>query len=186
MSNPLEHLRFFLRMRKEKFLVQHPFRNLGAANRIVFGKKVRIRKHAWFAVTENCKVSIGDNTRIGRHFALSGVGSSITIENDVIISERVFITESYHDFEDITRPVQGTSLSAGPVRIGAESWIGIGVCIMPNVTIGKHCVIGANSTVTSDIPDYCIAVGSPAKVIKQYDFDKQHWLRVAPAPSTHP
>ncbi len=178
MSKFIDHLKFLLRMHREKFLVQHPFRNVRAANQIEFGKNVRIRKHAWFAFTSDCKVSIGDNTRIGRHFGLSGVGSSITIESDVIISERVFITESYHDFEDVSRPVQQSSLSAGPVKIGKESWIGIGVSILPNVCIGKHCVIGANSTVTKDIPDYCVAVGSPARVIKKYDFEKQAWLSV--------
>ena len=48
----------------------------------------------------------------------------------------------------------------------------------PGVTIGKNSVIGANSVVTKDIPDYCVAVGAPAKVIKKYDFESGKWLKV--------
>lgn len=50
------------------------------------------------------------------------------------------------------------------------SYIGINVVIVGNVKIGKHCVIGANSVVTKDVPDYCVAVGSPAKVIKKMGY----------------
>ncbi len=165
-------------MRRLQSRVDLPVRNIRAANNVRFGRHVRIRKHAWFSLTPDCQVSIGDNTRIGRYFILSGVGSSITIEPNVLMSERVFITESNHSFEAIDKPVQDSSFSAGPVLIGADSWIGIGVCILPNVRIGKHCVIGANSTVTRDIPDYSIAAGSPAKIRKRYDFEQQAWINV--------
>jgi len=170
--------RLFRNLRSKRSRVDLPVRNVGAASRVAFGSNVRIRAHSWFSVSDGCSVSIGDNTRIGRYFIVSGVGTSITIENDVLMSERVFITESNHDFEDISRPVQGASVSGGAVVIGAESWIGIGVCILPGVRIGKHCVIGANSTVTKDIPDYSIAAGSPAKVLKRYDFERQQWCKV--------
>ena len=49
--------------------------------------------------------------------------------------------------------------------------------IVGNVNIGKHCVVGANSVVTNDIPDYCVAVGSPAKIIKRFNFDTKLWER---------
>ncbi len=178
MASPSEYLRFLYNLRQLQSKVELPVRNIRAANRVKFGRNVRIRKHSWFSLTPQCNVSIGDNTRIGRYFVVSGVGSSITIENDVLMSERVFITESNHDFEDIEKPVQSSSVSGGPVVIGAETWIGIGVCILPNVRIGKHCVIGANSTVTKDIPDYSVAAGSPAVVRKRYDFDRAGWISV--------
>lgn len=178
MASALQYWKFYRNLQRQGSRVDFPIRNIRAANNVEFGRNVRIRKHAWFSLTPGCKVSIGDNTRIGRYFVLSGVGSSITIENDVLMSERVFITESNHDFEDVTRKVQDSSVSAGPVFIGAETWIGIGVCILPNVRIGKHCVIGANSTVTRDIPDYSIAAGSPARVRKRYDFSSASWVSV--------
>lgn len=49
--------------------------------------------------------------------------------------------------------------------------------VMPGVTIGKKCVIGAGAIVTKDIPDYSIAVGNPARVIKEYDFEEHEWIR---------
>ena len=49
---------------------------------------------------------------------------------------------------------------------------------MPGVTIGDGCVIGAHSVVNKDIPEGCIAVGSPARVIKKYDKEQQRWLKV--------
>ena len=63
------------------------------------------------------------------------------------------------------------------MEIGDGSWLGTHVVIAGNVKIGKHCVIGANSVVTKDIPDYCVAVGIPAKIIKKYNFDTCTWDR---------
>lgn len=57
------------------------------------------------------------------------------------------------------------------VSIGDGSYIGINTVIVGNVKIGKHCVIGANSVVTKDVPDYCVAVGSPVKIVKKYSIN---------------
>lgn len=62
---------------------------------------------------------------------------------------------------------QGIVQEGQTVTIGDGSYIGINAVIVGNVRIGKHCVIGANSVVTKDVPDYCVAVGSPARVIKK-------------------
>ena len=61
---------------------------------------------------------------------------------------------------------QGLVQKGQKVFIGEGSYIGINAVIVGNIKIGKHCVIGANSVVTKNVPDYCVAVGSPAKVIK--------------------
>jgi acetyltransferase-like isoleucine patch superfamily enzyme len=63
------------------------------------------------------------------------------------------------------------------VVIGDGSWLGHGAVVLPGVTIGKHVVIGANSVVTKDIPDFSVAVGSPARVIRQYD-ETLGWVNV--------
>ncbi len=169
MASLFAHLAFGRRQRREGFKIERPFRNLESVNRIRVGAGSKIRQHAWFTVGPECAVQIGQNVSIGRYFGLSGVGSSITIEDDVLISERVFITESYHTLPDATYPVRHQSHSIGPVHIGRGTWIGIGVAIMPGVTIGKHCVIGANSVVTHDVPPYTVAAGVPAKVIRRLD-----------------
>lgn len=62
--------------------------------------------------------------------------------------------------------------------IGDGTWIGTNVVIVGNIHIGKNCVIGANSVVTKDIPDYSVAVGIPAKVIRKYDFEKKEWIKI--------
>lgn len=51
--------------------------------------------------------------------------------------------------------------------------------MLGNVKIGKGCVIGANAVVTKDIPDYCVVVGNPGKVIKKYDFTLEKWLSIS-------
>ncbi len=65
-------------------------------------------------------------------------------------------------------------------EIGDGSFIGFGSVILPNVRIGVQVVIGANSVVTADIPDYSVAAGSPAIVLKRYDWEKQAWVSTAP------
>lgn len=67
-------------------------------------------------------------------------------------------------------------IQLSPIKINSGAWIGENVCII-GANIGKNSVIGSNSVVTKDIPDFCIAVGSPAKVIKRYSFEKQEWLK---------
>lgn len=81
----------------------------------------------------------------------------------------MYITDCDHESRDINVPVidQGIVQRGQMVSIGEGSYIGINAVIVGNVKIGKHCVIGANSVVTKDVPDYCVAVGSPARVIKK-------------------
>lgn len=112
-------------------------------------------------------VSIGDRCLIGRGSGIVG-HFSIEIGNDVWTGHHVYITDQNHGYEDLTKPISQQSQPERAVKIGDGSWLGYGTVVLPGVTIGKHVVIGANSVVTRDIPDYSVAVGSPAKVIKQY------------------
>lgn len=135
---------------------------------------VTINSHAWISIVplsgeHEPSLEIAKGTYIGR-FATISCSNRIVIEEDVLISDRVFITDVYHGFLDATRPISRQPLySTGTVEIGSGSWIGIGVSIMPNVKIGKHCVIGANAVVTHDIPDYHVAAGVPARIIRRID-----------------
>jgi acetyltransferase-like isoleucine patch superfamily enzyme len=112
-------------------------------------------------------VSIGDRCLIGRASGIVG-HLSIVIGNDVWTGHHVYITDQNHDYRDVTIPISHQSQPERAVSIGDHSWIGHGAVILPGSEIGKHVVIGANSVVTGKIPDYCVAVGSPAKVIRQY------------------
>jgi acetyltransferase-like isoleucine patch superfamily enzyme len=68
------------------------------------------------------------------------------------------------------------------VRIGAGAWLGHGTIVLPGATIGRHVVVGAGAVVTGDLPDFCVAIGNPARVVKRY-VTGEGWVRVeAPAP----
>ena len=66
----------------------------------------------------------------------------------------------------------------GGVLIGDDTWIGTNVVIAGTIKIGKHCVIGANAVVTHNVPDYCVVVGNPARIIKKYNTESNQWERV--------
>lgn len=95
----------------------------------------------------------------------------MNIGEKVLLSPNVYITDCDHDYRNISVPVinQGIAQKGQTASIGEESYIGINAVIVGKVKIGKHCVIGANSVVTKDILDYCVAVGSPAKLIKRIE-----------------
>ena len=113
-------------------------------------------------------VTIGDRCLIGRGSGIVG-HFSIVIGNDVWTGHHVYITDQNHGYEDITRPISQQTQPERAVVIGDGSWLGYGAVVLPGVTIGKHCVIGANSVVTNNIPDFSVAVGVPARVIRRYE-----------------
>ena len=100
------------------------------------------------------------------------------IEDNVLTADRVYISDNLHGYENPAVPVIKQPIKQnGTVRIGEGSGLGVGVCVI-GANIGKHCVIGANAVVTNGIPDYSVAVGIPAKVIKRYNFNTLKWENV--------
>ena len=125
-------------------------------------------------------VSIGDRCLIGRGSGIVG-HFSIEIGNDVWTGHHVYITDQNHGYEDVTQPISRQTQPERPVVIGDGSWIGHGSVVLPGVRIGRHVVVGANSVVTADIPDFSVAVGAPARVIKRHDGDSG-WTAVGDRP----
>ena len=153
---------------------------LDGKKNIFIGQHVYVGYRAWLAAMpltgENAKLVIDDGTVIG-HFAHIYATESIHIGKKVLIADRVYISDNLHGCENITQAIiDQPILQKRIVSIGEDSWIGENVCII-GASVGKHCVIGANAVVTKDIPDYCVAVGSPAKVIKRYNFENKTWER---------
>ncbi len=130
---------------------------------------------------ENKVLHIGKNVQINDYVHISAM-ENVTIGDNVLIASKIFISDLNHgNYKGVNQdsPLStpnSRKLSTNPIIIKDNVWIGEGVCIMSGVTIGIGCVIGALSVVTKNIPDYSIAVGSPAKVVKQYDFEKQEWI----------
>ena len=114
-------------------------------------------------------LEIGDNVSLGEYSHIT-CANKVTIGNGVLTGRFVLITDNSHgnntkEIADIA-PLAREIHSNGPVHIGENVWIGDKATILPNVTIGKGCIIAANAVVTKDIPEYSVAAGVPAKVIK--------------------
>lgn len=112
-------------------------------------------------------VRIGDRCLIGRGSGIVG-HLAIDIGNDVWTGHHVYITDQNHGYEDVSRPISRQTQPEEAVTIGEGSWLGTGTVVLPGSSIGKHVAVGANSVVTGALPDYCVAVGAPARVIRQY------------------
>lgn len=112
-------------------------------------------------------VRIGDRCLIGRGSGIVG-HLSIDIGNDVWTGHHVYITDQNHGYENIEIPISQQTQTERRVYIGDGSWLGAGVVVLPGAAIGKHVAVGANSVVTGMLPDFCVAVGAPARIIKQY------------------
>jgi UDP-3-O-[3-hydroxymyristoyl] glucosamine N-acyltransferase len=122
-------------------------------------------------------LSIGRNCVFGYNNHITCV-RTVNIGDFVLTANNVYISDNLHGYEDITKPIMQQPIKfKKEVSIGTGSWIGENVSII-GANIGKNSVIGANSVVTRDIPDYCVAVGSPAVIIKQFDFQKKKWCKI--------
>jgi acetyltransferase-like isoleucine patch superfamily enzyme len=119
-------------------------------------------------------VRLGDRCLIGRGSGIVG-HLAIDIGNDVWTGHHVYITDQNHGYEDVTRPISRQSQPERPVTIGEGSWLGTGTVVLPGARIGRHVAVGANSVVTGDLPDFCVAVGAPARVVRRYD-ETAGWL----------
>ena len=139
---------------------------LKGKSNIVLDDGVTVRPYAqiW---SGGGSVRIGRGSEIGERCRIS-IANSLEIGEKVLLSPNVYITDCDHEYRNIDVPVieQGIVQKGQAVSIGDGSYIGINTVIVGNVKIGKHCVIGANSVVTKDVPDYSVAVGIPARVIK--------------------
>lgn len=113
------------------------------------------------------QIDIGNRVSVGDGSVLSAA-DLIRIDDDVVISLRVLITDHQHAIADRHTAIarQGIDRIA-PVHVEEGAWIGVGAVILQGVTVGRNAVIGANSVVTSSVPDYAVAVGAPAVVTRR-------------------
>ncbi len=177
-----------------KLLYSSSFMNFGINSKIIYPIKVSLKKN----------IFIGENVRIGYKTSLNAesltnekpvvlkfsdgtcIGNfnhivcskKIVFGKNVLTSDRVYISDNLHDYSDISLPIiKQKIIQLNEVYIGDGSWIGENVCIIGS-SVGKNSVVGANSVVVSDIPDFSVAVGIPAKVIKKYNFKTNKWEKV--------
>ena len=139
-------------------------------DKIAVGDGVLIGAGSWLMVPSRDEagpvIEIHDRVRM-RGASISAV-RSVVIEEAVGIAAGVYISDHSHGFERPGIPVRDQPLTEPrPVRIGRGAWLGQNVVVMPGVTIGAQAIVGANSVVTRDIPPRVVAVGAPARIIRE-------------------
>ncbi len=136
---------------------------------IAIGDAVHLQNGVWLnAISPQSKpsIEIQNGCDIGRFCFISAV-SSVILEQDVLLSPNVIISDHSHEITILDRSILRSGItSSKPVRLKKGCWVGANSVILPGVTIGEHAVIGANSVVRKSVPDFCVAVGSPAKIVK--------------------
>lgn len=149
---------------------------------IYIDDNVGIGSYTWLAAEPHgqkgtARLIIKEGCRIG-DFAHIYATNEVVIEDNVLFANFIYLSDTDHGYENINTPIlEQPIIRKGTVRIGEGAWLGehVSVC---GANIGRHCIVGANAVVTKDIPDYSIAVGVPAKVIKQYNFKTKKWEKV--------
>lgn len=117
-----------------------------------------------FTVTYGCNISIGRNLYANRGFSIDD-SALVTIGDDVTIGPDVCLITINHA-TDVAQRLHGV-MYARPITIGSACWIGCGAMILPGAKVGYGCTIGAGAVVRGTIPDYSVAVGNPARVVKR-------------------
>jgi len=132
------------------------------------GKNSEIRPYCVIIGTKN--ISIGNNVTIPPGTMLianpGAPEARIIIEDDVLFGPNNAVYCSTHKYDNPALPIQAQGYISKTTLIRSGSWIGINAVIMPGITIGRNAVVGANSVVTKDVPDYAVVAGAPARILK--------------------
>jgi acetyltransferase-like isoleucine patch superfamily enzyme len=165
-------------------LIRFPIDIRGKKHMIVskgFTTGVGCRLEAYPIATEKKTLFFGDNFQMNDYVHITAM-DSVRIGNNVLLASKIYISDCSHgsysgdqnDSDPNTVPAE-RSLFSKPVSIEDNVWLGEFVSVLPGVTIGKGTIVGANSVVSKSLPPYVIAVGTPAKPIKKYNFDTNKW-----------
>lgn len=138
--------------------------------RLTIGEGTLLEPGCWLTLAPQARIEIGEGCFLNRNTMLAA-HAQISIGDHVMFANGCFVGDADHRSDDPDTPVtQQGFTSKGPVEIGSNCWFGVNCVVTSGVTIGERCVIGANSVVTQDLPAGVIAVGAPAKVVKEVEF----------------
>ena len=146
------------------------------AKHIYIGRRVRIFPGLRAECHGQGQLFVHDNVSIGQAFHVIA-SSELHIGSGCLISGNVFVTDTDHTFERIDTPVFEQANKISPTQIGENCFLGIGVRIQAGTTLGKGCIVGANSVVRGVFPDHCVIVGAPARMVRRYDPVSGQWQR---------
>lgn len=137
----------------------------GGRQRISIGENAKIRGLSISMGDGHQQIEIGRGTTC-RGLILNAIGANIFIGEDCMFSGQVALRT--HDMHDIVDQTTGEVVNPPrDITLGKHVWIGNTVIIMPGVTIGDNCIIGAGSIVTKDVPAGCLVAGTPARIMRE-------------------
>lgn len=145
--------------------------------KVFIDKKVRIFPHLRMEVHRSGSIHIQEDVVISQNVHITSAGNLIIGKSSLILAN-VFITNIDHDYEEIGKHIVKQEYMIKDTIIGENCYIGMGAAIMAGTKLGKQCIVGANSVVKGEFPDYCVIVGAPARIVKKYDFEKGKWEKV--------
>jgi acetyltransferase-like isoleucine patch superfamily enzyme len=144
---------------------------LHGEDQIAIGSEVWVGAGSWLETLGAGILEIGDGCRLAGNCTVVAA-AYVRLGRDVLLARGVYIADHAHAFEDPRFPVLGQGIDRlSPVEIGDGAWLGEHVVVCPGVRIGRNSVVGANSVVTADIPDRCVAAGAPARILRDLDLD---------------
>lgn len=132
--------------------------------RVVLGRWVHLGAHTALRCHEGT-LSLGDKSMLARHITINCC-LDVEIGDSALIADHVYISDFDHRFDDLTIPIKDQGITKARVRIDRDVWLATKVTVRRGVVIGEGTVVGANAVVTRDLPPFSVAVGSPARVIK--------------------
>ena len=133
--------------------------------KLILGNNVRTGPEVWLVTANESNFIVGENSVLGSYTIING-GHGISIGSNCLFAGFVYINTSEHGFNK-NEIIQKQSFYGSPITIGDDVWIGGHTFINKGLNLGKGSVIGAGSVVIKDVSEYKIAVGNPAKVIKE-------------------
>ena len=140
------------------------------SGRLEIGAATLLEPGVWITAPDAARVRIGSGTFLNLNVMVAAM-ELVEIGDHCMFANGCFITDANHRFDDPEQPITWQGFSTkGPTRIGDNVWCGANVVITSGVSIGRRCVIGANSVVTTDIEPFSIAAGAPARVIKPVEY----------------
>lgn len=132
--------------------------------RLVLGRWVHLGVDTALRCHEGT-LTLGDKSVIARDVSINCY-LDVEIGDSALIADNVYISDFDHKFTDLTTPIKDQGIAKSRVRIGRDVWLGTKVTVARGVTIGEGAVVGANAVVTKDLPAYSVAVGVPARVVR--------------------
>ncbi|WP_161927788.1 acyltransferase [Gordonia crocea] len=141
-------------------------------------------------------VHIGDGNSIRAHEGSLRIGDKVVfgcnnvvnsyldleIGSSTLVADWCYICDFDHKMDSLELPIKDQGIVKGPVRIGPDTWVAAKVSVLRNTVVGRGCVLGSHAVVKGEIPDFSIAVGAPARVVKNR---KDEWERNAAARAEH-